>query len=93
MGFLGNPGGSSMRGFDIGPVSHVCLREARGLAGPFQKKTTEEQRDLIMFLVITKCRFLLVPDRLFSKIHRLSVAVLCGLSTCAFVFVCVYVGS
>lgn len=45
-----------------------------------------------MFLVIVKCRLLLVPVRLPSKIHRLSTAVICGLCVCVhedFVYMCV----
>lgn len=36
-----------------------------------------------------KCRFLLVPDKLFSKIPRLSVAVMCVVH----MFVCVSVAA
>lgn len=88
-GFPRNSEGSWRRGFELGPVTLLCLWEAGGLAGPFKKQTTEKQKGLIMFLVMIKCRFLLVPDKLFSKIPRLSVAVMCGLCTCTLLFLCV----
>lgn len=61
------------------------------VGNPSQSVQRSEWKDLIRFLVITQYRFLLVPDRLFSKIHTLNCRDMwfVHVCACAFVFTCV----